>query len=249
MRTRKQTVHANPYAHIDANGRLAGATPMGELPRSTSTPPVREYVGATRVLLDLDKAGRGVGASQLPRAEYMWKWSGEPVVVDATGPLGAYYQQRIASGEVFAASEKDGLPLVALARARKAALEQFKAEQGQDADTSEWAEQFPLDDQVEAAMALVAEADVRAATIAKAKADETAAASGAAADKAKADREANRTKAREKATAAARRALGVSTTPAPPSNADPAPDAGPGVTPALAKAVSGSASAKKETDR
>lgn len=241
MRKRTLTVYANPYAHIDANGRLAGATPIAEAVRPTSAPPARQFVGATRVLVEYDKAGRGIGSAQQPRAEYLWQFTGEGLEVPATGQLGAYYQQRIASGELFPAGKDGSIPLAALAKARSAALEQFRAEQGEDAETTEWGDQFPLDLQAEAAADIVAEQDAAAATKAKADAERTATAARTAADRAAADSVTDREKARADAKADARRALGVTTSAAPTAGTDG--QGGPGLPAAVVKA------SKKENDR
>lgn len=190
MRMHKLLVMANPYAHIDANGRLAGATPLGEHPRHTSVPPAREYVGATRVLVEHDAVGRGIGSPQLPRSEYMFVWGDKPIEVDASRQLGPYYAQRIREGELFACDKAGAAPLQALAAARVAAFARFKAETGEEPSAAEWSEQFQLDDDVAMAASILqeqAKADVEKAKAEAKAADEKAAEDAKAAKLAEAD--------------------------------------------------------------
>jgi hypothetical protein len=197
MRKRKLlTVYPIPYSHLDANGRLAGATPVGENARADQTAvPNRLYIGATRVVLEHDTKGREPGSTRLPRTESMFVWTGEAEQVDGSGALEQYYRQLEQQGEVVII--KDGEtqpPLEKLAAARDAAIAQFRAEQAHERDcplvaktaktcdciedpsATEWPEQFPLDAEVAIAAQLLRE---------QREANEAAAKSAAA--KAKAD--------------------------------------------------------------
>lgn len=238
-RQRTITVFPNPYAHIDANGRLAGATPVGELPRKTSIAPTRSFVGATRQTIETDSADRGPQFTQQSRSEYQFVWGTEPVVVDASDSLGAYYQQLAAAGDIFILPEgRPEVPLAKLAAARSAAFEQYRAEQSHNAecakltdskascdcisdpDASEWAKQFPLDLDVAAAAKLLADKAAKDAETAKAEqekaAKDAASKAKAEADKAAADAKKAADEANAEAEKRARLALGIEAGPKPP---------------------------------
>jgi len=179
MRTRKLTVYPNPYAQLDASGRLAGAAPIGETPRLTSIMPNRAFVGAIRVLLDHDTRGRGPALAQQSRSEYRFEFGVDLVVVDSTGQLEAFYRQLARDADLFIVTDGK-VPMAKLAAARAAAMASYRAEQAHeaecpmlsgvsktctcitDADTSEWSQQFAIDSEV-AAFGVVAASPARRA--------------------------------------------------------------------------------------
>lgn len=168
MQARKLTLYPNPYHALDAVGRLAGAYPEGESMRDGATMPRRVTIGAVRKVLEHRPPG---SYTQQSRTVSMFVWSGEPVTVEIGADLDAFYASAFRSGGVFevvapgvvrvpgAPAGKDTQPLLAaLAAARLAAIDARVAEIGREPCMDSWAEQFPRDAEVAAAMAALAAA-------------------------------------------------------------------------------------------
>ena len=196
-------VFANPYLHLDHEGRLAGRCQAEPMP----IPGALRFVGAafhSATDASVKKFPEGD-----PRGSHtqdtVFSFSAEASSVDPS----PYYLQKLRSGELLAAGEDGGPPWHELARARNAAIENAKAHHGEP-DTAGWAAQFPIDSQVEAIAEKLAERDATKATAAK-KRSEGAAAS-AKDDQEKAAQE--RKDALEKSHKAALEALGPDQTSA-----------------------------------
>src|SRR5688572_8192428 len=94
---RTLNVLANPWIHLDHQGRPAGATPMDVGPGQ------KVFVGAeldTEQTQIVDRPGRGELRSHVQ--DTVWKFSDEPAVVPAT----PYYIRRLRSGELLAADKQ-----------------------------------------------------------------------------------------------------------------------------------------------
>lgn len=184
-------VYANPYLHLDHEGRLAGACQLDPAvaggflrhigasldPARTKADPEREQ--------DTDPRG---GAN----LDTVWTFSGDEQCVEQT----AHHLDRVRHGELFRAEADGGIPWLALADARLRAIAGWERFYGKaPAGMSEWPSQYPLDEQV----AKVAEALVKKrASDAKAKDDTAERAAKAAKEaevKAKAERDASFAKA------------------------------------------------------
>jgi hypothetical protein len=200
----KIKVHANPYSVLDHKGRLAGALLIAEPRRSTATVPTRQFVGAKLEVVSVEtlsnhisptgeRYARGHGMPQGTRTDNEFIFTGEPMEVDASGSMGAFYAHALKDGSIFEAGADGSAPLEKLARARLAAIAQRKAEMGEAPATTDWERQFPLDLEVAEASKLLAEHDKAAAEKAKAEAS-------AAAEKAKTEKESAAAKAKEERT-------------------------------------------------
>jgi hypothetical protein len=141
----KLSLFPNPYAHLDHEGRLAGACPMGESLRAITVLPSRRYIGARIEQLRYEK--RPAGTGQQSRASLRFVFGVEPVEVSFTDPmLEAFYGHRMRTREVLAAGPKQ---LDELAAARVKAIAEWRANYGADPPAmSDWAKQFPLDEAV-----------------------------------------------------------------------------------------------------
>lgn len=135
----------NPYKALDHEGLLAGACPMGEQLRETTTLPIRNRVGAKLEAKDYQK--RPIGGGQQSRARLRFVFVGEPVEVPVPDQsLETYYAHRIARGEVVLA---DGKHMDVLAKSRVEAIAEWRANYGDGPPgLAQWAEQFPLDAEV-----------------------------------------------------------------------------------------------------
>lgn len=142
---KKLSLFPNPYKALDHNGALAGACPMGESLRATTTLPARRFVGARLEQLSYEK--RPVGTGQQSRASLRFVFKAEPVEVQFNDPmLETYYAHRIKSGEVIEAGPAQ---LDALAKARVKAIDEWRSNYGADPPgMSDWPKQFELDEAV-----------------------------------------------------------------------------------------------------
>lgn len=142
---KKLTLLPNPYKALDHNGALAGACPMGESLRSTTTLPARRFIGAKIEQLSYEK--RPAGTGQQSRASLRFVFQGEPVEVQFTDPmLETYYAHRIKSGEVIVPGPSQ---LDELAKARVKAIDEWRANYGAEPPAmGDWPKQFPLDEAV-----------------------------------------------------------------------------------------------------
>jgi|SRR4051812_13179281 hypothetical protein len=143
----------NPYHVLDHEHRLAGALPEAQGNRPSFVMPHRRHIGAELLMTegsytpDSDAHGQPDVQST---SDTWWKFSVEPVVVDATDPkVRAYYVTSIRDGEVFAC-EDGNPPLVALARARAKAIDHHELKlTSAQLPIEMWRHQFALDEQVE----------------------------------------------------------------------------------------------------
>ena len=153
------TVFANPYGHLDHEGRLAGACQREPEPTLHQL----RHVGAefhpqlTKVLEKFDE-GDARGSH---RQDTVMRFGSDVVTLPKT----TYYVDRIRDGELFL-SANGNPPWIELAKARNAAVAKHVAETGEKPDASFWqSEQYPLDaDVAKIAEALAAkvEADAKA---------------------------------------------------------------------------------------
>ncbi len=137
-------VFANPYLHLDHEGRLAGRCQAEPSP----TPGDLRFVGASfHPATDASVVKFPQGD---PRGSHAQDTVFDFAVEAASVEVSAYYHQKLRSGELLAA-DPDGMPpWHDLARARNAAIQNFKAHYGDGPDTAGWADQFQIDPQVEA---------------------------------------------------------------------------------------------------
>ena len=182
----------NPYLHIDHKSRLAGSCPVGEGVRLPSEMPKRESAGAKREVVSYQPAeinsinGQAVGVTP-SKTESRFCWSCEPFEVE-DNLVSAYWHQRLTSGEVFKVIG-DGLVqlldrgpspvtaslLDALALARMKAFADYQAAYLKEPDTSTWATQFEIDEQVAKRMGeLLEKARAKQAELAQGEANKPA---------------------------------------------------------------------------
>ena len=166
MQTHKLIVFPNPYAHLDQHGALSGACPEADAPRPTTQMPSRRTVCATLSVVpgtynNRKDEGRGSMPDGRPagprgsRAVMRWAFSTEPLVLSVTADMVSYYAKRARAGEVFMAESVDDVPIEGWAKARRAARAMLKREHNMDAPLQLWQEQFPLDEVVAEAEALL----------------------------------------------------------------------------------------------
>ena len=187
------TVYANPYLHLDHEGRLAGACQLdpthagGEL-RHVGASLHEEHTKIVEVFDEGDARGTH-------NQDTVHAFSAEPMTL----PRSPFHIDRVRDGELLLADAGGKPPWLALAKARIAALALWVAHYTEEPDTTFWKEQYALDGPVaEVADALAAkwktdaegaETHVTAATKA---ADDAAKQAEAEAQKAEAEREASR---------------------------------------------------------
>ncbi len=202
-------VFPNPYAHLDHRGWLAGGCPEAEGKRSPSALPALRKIGARMVMVDgsynaNEAEGRGRGGPLQPRAEYEWVFDAKaPIALNVSVDLEPFYASRARGKDIFVldlegSPDRLDVPFEALANARIAAIAQFRAERGANAEVpvEKWRKQFPLDAMVEQ----------MAKAISESRAAEAAANAAAAKDKAKAAEDKAKAEA-EKLDAATKSAL------------------------------------------
>ncbi len=131
LKPRTLNVVANPWMHIDSQGRPAGACPM-DLP-----PGVQGFVGAS-VSREHTKILRKGSHYQDHVQDTVWEFDLSPQVVPDT----PYYRGRLRTGEILPADEKAARaaghasftkPEDALAKARERAIAEFDAAYGKGA--------------------------------------------------------------------------------------------------------------------
>lgn len=158
-------VIGNPYHSLDHKSRLAGACPEPEpVRRGGAQQPLRRYVGATRKMAEgsfVESAGYAFKDGPHGRGDIYWEFSAVPIEVYAEGHLEHFYLHRFRHEELF--SVEDDVPIEKLARARMKAFAEYQLAYGKDPDTSTWAEQFKIDDQVRDAVQKIVEAEKKAA--------------------------------------------------------------------------------------
>lgn len=137
------TVFANPYGHLDHEGRLAGRFQLDPTHAGGSF----QFIGAkfhaehtkiTEVFPDGDARGSHT-------QDTVYEFGSEVVTI----PDSTYHQDAIRNGEIFAAEADGSIPWVKLARARLNALAKWQDHYGEGPDTSLWLAIFPLDEAVQ----------------------------------------------------------------------------------------------------
>jgi len=196
------TIHVfpNPYALLDAKGRLAGACPKVEPVRVGGGMPACEFVGAKRTMLagtyNANEAeGRAEGGPLGAKGEILFTFDVvEPIALTVDASQTAYYVCRNRSADAFTCVDPKSVPVERLARARSAAIAGHVAAYGSEPDTKGWPAQFPLDETI---AGLAKTLDEREKAIAQAKLDDGSAAIKAAREKAIAQAKLDATKAAE----------------------------------------------------
>lgn len=164
MKAKTIALFANPYHGLDAMGRLAGACPVGELPRPAGSLPSRQCVGAERTMtggsyvpdsadqgLRIAVADRGGNLAIAPfimsTADVFWQFDGEAHEYHiGDRRLEHFYSERVKHGEVFEAEADGSAPIAKLAKARAAAIASWKAHYGDEPlPLDVWAKQYPLE--------------------------------------------------------------------------------------------------------
>lgn len=152
MSEQKTFVWANPYHALDHRGWLAGAVPLD--PRHGGG--VRAHVGASFVVLSIERRGASIDDGRYDRQESCWRFFAEQddkreVVLPLEVPVGPgrTYQQHIASGSLIKGSAEQP-PLAELAKAREQAIADFTAAYGVPPPVAHWKKQYPLDGEIAA---------------------------------------------------------------------------------------------------
>lgn len=212
-------VFANPYGHLDHEGRLAGRVQFDPTHAGGSF----QFIGArfhaehTKILEvfpDGDARGSHI-------QDTVYEFGSEVVTI----PESTYHQDAIRNGEIFAA-EDGSVPWLKLARARLAALARWEDNYGEGPDTSMWAELFPLDADVQKVAVAIGKKDADDAAKKKSDAAADAKKAADAADADAKDKKAKREESHAKALASLDKPAPAPKPQAAPAIETPAPSGG-----------------------
>lgn len=156
-------VFPNPYAHLDHKGRLAGAIPK-PMPAGTFRDAVEHLCAVLKVVpgsYENDaKDGRGEGGVRPSRSDRYFSFGIQAEQMNVSPELVAFYEKMDHDGCIFLVKDASTFPVEKLAKARLAAVAQFKAAYGENAepDFGFWGVgQFELDELIAEASKSVAE--------------------------------------------------------------------------------------------